>query len=88
MQVNQSRNIEYIPLPTQKQGINILFHNGISFYYLFGYFYLQKQLVNFHHIKYIVFGIFIISCRISVVNINIIFKNIFIFVNFADISSH
>jgi len=42
----------------------------------------KKQLVNFHHIKYIVFGIFIISCRISVVNINIIF------VNFADISSH
>lgn len=45
----------------------------------------KKQLVHFYHLKYIIFGIFIISYRISFVNINIIFKNIFIFVNFAAI---
>jgi len=33
----------------------------------------KKQLVHFYHLKYIIFGIFIISYRISFVNINIIF---------------
>lgn len=35
----------------------------------------KKQLVHFYHLKYIIFGIFIISYRISFVNINIIFVN-------------
>jgi len=34
----------------------------------------KKQLVYFYYFKYIIFGIFIISYRISFVNINIIFK--------------